>query len=109
MQNTFEISNVQAESVALRITADLIVLLRYKVRMIGVTIEGAANVLCDNEYVYKNYSFYKYQLSRKYQAIYFHQARECMASDITIVHKVDTNDNIANLLTKSLPGWKSVQ
>ena len=32
-----------------------------------------------------------------------------MAEKIIIVHRVDTNDNIYDLLTKSLPGWKRVQ
>ena len=29
-----------------------------------------------------------------------------MDSGIIIVHKVDTNDDLADLSTKSLPGWK---
>ena len=32
-----------------------------------------------------------------------------MADDIIITHKFDTNENLANLLTNSLPGWKRVQ
>ena len=32
-----------------------------------------------------------------------------MADKIIIVHKIDTNDNIYDLLTKSLSGWKGVQ
>ena len=32
-----------------------------------------------------------------------------MAVEIIIVHKVGINDNIADLFTKSLPGWKHVQ
>ena len=32
-----------------------------------------------------------------------------MAADIIIVQNVDNNDTIADLLTKSLPGWKLVQ
>ena len=32
-----------------------------------------------------------------------------MADNMIIVHRVDTNDNISDLLTKSLPGWKCVQ
>ena len=31
-----------------------------------------------------------------------------MADDIIIVHKVNTNDNLADMMTKSLPGWKRV-
>ena len=32
-----------------------------------------------------------------------------MAAHIIIFHKVDTNDDIYDMLTKSLPGWKRVQ
>ena len=32
-----------------------------------------------------------------------------MSTNIIIVHKVDTNDNLSSILTKSLPGWKCVQ
>ena len=34
---------------------------------------------------------------------------ECMAADIIIAHKFGTNDNIDDLLTKSIPGWKHAQ
>ena len=77
--------------------------------MIGVPIEGAENVFCDNLSVYKNDSFDECQHKKKYQAIYFHRSRECMAAKIIIFHKVDANDIISDLLTKSLPGWNCVQ
>ena len=51
-----EISTFGVEYVALRITTDLIVSLRYNLRLIGVPIEGAATVFCDNESVYMNVS-----------------------------------------------------
>ena len=44
---------------------DLIFSLRYKLRMIGVPIEGPANILCDNESVYRNASFAESQLKKK--------------------------------------------
>ena len=47
----------RAEFVSFRIVTDLIVSLEYKLRIIGVTIEGAANIFCDNESVYRNDSF----------------------------------------------------
>ena len=59
--------------------------------------------------MYNNVSFSKSQLKKKNQYIYFHQARECMADDIIIVYKVDTNDNLSDLLTKSLPSCKHVK
>ena len=77
--------------------------------MIGVPIEGAAIFFCGNESVYSNASFSESQLNKKYQSICFHRARQCMAADIIIFHKVSINDNIADILTKSLPGWKCAQ
>ena len=64
---------------------------------------------CSNEFVYKNESFDESQLKKKHQGICFHQAREYMAADIIIVHKVGTNYNPADMMTKSLPGWKRVK
>ena len=70
--------------------------------MIGMTIEEAAIFFCDDESVYKNASFAESELNKKYQVIFFHQARECISAEIIIVHKVNTNENLADLLTKSL-------
>ena len=50
-QNTVESSTYSSEFVALRIAAEKIIALRYKLRMFGIPIEGSANVFCDNEAV----------------------------------------------------------
>ena len=68
--------------------------------MIGLPIELLADFLSDNESVYKHASFAKYQLKKKHRAIFFHLATEFMVDDIIIVHKVDTNGNLNDLLTK---------
>jgi hypothetical protein len=48
-QNTVEAATFGSEFVTLRICKKLIVALRYKLRMVGVPIEGPANFFCDNE------------------------------------------------------------
>jgi hypothetical protein len=53
-QATVESSTFGAEFVAMRVAADMIESLRYKLCMFGVPIDGPANVYCDNEAVYKN-------------------------------------------------------
>ena len=53
-QNTVESSSFGSEFVALLIAKDMVVALRYKLRMFGVSIEGPANVFCDNNGVVKN-------------------------------------------------------
>ena len=78
-------------------------------RMIVVPIEGAVDVFNDNKYVYKNSLVAESQVKRNHQVVCFRLARECMADDIIIVYKGDNNDNISDLLTKSLPDWNCVQ
>ena len=102
-QNTVESSTFGSEFVALRIASELIISLRYKLRMFGIPIISPANVFCDNEAVYKNASFAESRLGKKHNSICFHRVRECVASGIMVVHKVDTKFNLSDILTKSLP------
>jgi hypothetical protein len=46
-QNTVEVATFGSEMVALQICKELIVAIRYKLRMFGVEIDGPANVFCD--------------------------------------------------------------
>jgi hypothetical protein len=102
-QTTVESSTYGSEFVALRIASELITSLRYKLRMFGIPLDGPANVFCDNESVYRNASMAEAQLRRKHNSICFHRVRECVASGLIIPFKVDTKENLADLLTKSLP------
>ena len=56
-QNTVEASTYGAELVALRLAAELVVSLRYKLRMFGIPVDGISKIFCDNESVYRNVSF----------------------------------------------------
>jgi hypothetical protein len=71
-QNTVETSTFGSEFVALRCARDLIVALRYKLRMFGVPMEGHTKVLCDNQGVVKNASIPESVLSKKHNAINYH-------------------------------------
>ena len=102
-QNTVESSTFGAEFVALRIASELIISLRYKLRMFGVPISGPSNVFCDNEAVYKNAAFSETTLKKKHNSVCFHRVRECVASGVMVVHKVGTHFNLSDILTKSLP------
>ena len=101
-QNTVETSTFGSELVAMRIAKELIVALRYKLRMFGVPIEGAANVYCDNQGVVKNTSLPESTLSKKHNAINYHTVREAVAAGIMRVAKEPTESNLADLFTKPL-------
>jgi hypothetical protein len=94
-QNTVESATFGSKFVALRICKDLIVALRYKLRMFGVPVDGPANVFCDNRGVV-----------RKHNAINYHAVREAAAAGKLRVGKEDGETNIADLLTKVLSGQK---
>ena len=71
--------------------------------MMGVPIEGPTHVFCDNEAVYNNSSIAHSTLKKKHNSICFHRVRECVAAGIQVMHKVDSADNLSDILTKSLP------
>jgi hypothetical protein len=102
-QNTVEASSFGSEFVALRVAKELIVALRYKLRMFGVPIRGPASVLCDNQGVVKNASIPESALTKRHNAINYHTIREAVAAGIIRVGKEDGLTNLADAFTKSLP------
>ena len=102
-QNTVESSSFGSEFVALRIAKEMLVALRYKLRMFGVPLEGPCNVFCDNSGVVKNTSIPESTLMKKHNAINYHAIREAVAAGIIRVGKEDGLTNLADLFTKILP------
>ena len=105
-QNTVESATFGSEFVALRVCKDLIVSMRYKLRMFGVPIDGPTNVFCDNRGVVKNASVPESTLQKKHNAINYHAVREAAAAGILRVGKEDGETNFADLLTKTITGQK---
>jgi hypothetical protein len=105
-QNTVEAATFGSEFVALRICKELIVALRYKLRMFGVPIDGPANVFCDNRGVVLNASLPNSILQKKHNAINYHVVREAAAAKILRVGKEDGETNTSDLLRKVVRGQK---
>jgi len=101
-QNTAETSTFGADFCALKIAVEMIEALRYKLRMFSVPIDGAANVYCDNEAVYKNTSIPESVLKKKHHSIAYHRCREAVAARVIRVAKQGTEKNLADLFTKVL-------
>ena len=68
-QNTVETSTLGSEFQAIKNAAELTEALQYKLRMFNVPIEGATNVFCNNEAVYKNTSLPESTLKKKHHLI----------------------------------------
>jgi len=72
--------------------------------MFGIPIDGAANVFCDNNSVVINASIPTSTLKKKHNAIAYHRVREAVAAGLLRIAKVQSSENLADLLTKSLSG-----
>ena len=83
---------------------DLIESLRYKLRKLGVTLDGPTNLFCDNNSVVLNTTTPESTLSKRHNSIAYHRCREAQAARIVQVTKEGTKTNLADILTKLLPG-----
>ena len=105
-QNGVEASTFGSEFIALKNAFELVVALRYKLRMFGIPIEGETNMFCDNEAVYKNSSTPESVLNKKHHSIAYHYCRSLVAMCVGRLAKEDTKTNLADLFTKCLPASK---
>ena len=78
--------------------------LRYKLRMMGIPVEGPAYVHGDNKSVLCNTSIPDSTLKKKPQSILYHFVREGVARDEWRTAYINTLLNPADLLTKPLSG-----
>jgi hypothetical protein len=101
-QNTVEASTFGSEFVAMKTAIEQIEGLRYKLRMMGVPLDGETNVFCDNEAVFKNSSVPESTLKKKHNAIAYHRTREAQAAGIVRIAWEPGATNLADLLTKLL-------
>jgi hypothetical protein len=89
----------------LQIAQDLIVEVRYNLRMFGVPLDGPTDVMCDNQGVVNNASLPQSTRVKKHNAVNYHVVREAAAAGVLRVGKEDTETNLADLLTKFL-AWQ---
>jgi len=95
-----------SEITAMKNAIELIKALWYKLRMFGVPIDGATNIVCDNEAVTKNYSDPTSTLKKKHHLIAYHRNRQAVAAGTYRITKEDTETNLSHLFTKKLRHYK---
>jgi hypothetical protein len=108
-QNTIETSTFGSEFVALKIATELIQGLRYKLRMMGVPIEGPTRVKCDNMSVVNNTTAPESMLKKKSNAIAYHYVREAVASNVIRISYEPSKSNLADVLTKTHTGTERAE
>jgi hypothetical protein len=103
-QHTIETSTFGSEIVAGRIAAEKIMEYRYKLRMMGVPIDGPAILFCDNKSVVTSCSILSSTLKKRHNALAYHKLRECVAAGIIQIFHVPGKENVADILTKPVDG-----
>ena len=103
-QGSIETSSFGSELSAMKTAVELIEGLRYKLRMMGVPLDGPTYVKADNMSVVHNCSTPSSMLKKKSNSIAYHYVRERCAAGVCSVTYVPTTDNVADMLTKSQPG-----
>ena len=103
-QKTVETSTYGSELVAARLASELILEVRYTLRMMGVPIEGPTVMLGDNMSVVLNTTVPSSVLKKKHNAISYHRIRECIAAGVFKFAHIPSEDNLADILTKPLNG-----
>jgi hypothetical protein len=101
-QKTVETSTYGSELVAARIAVEMVMEVRYKLRMLGVNIEKTSMLLGDNMSVILNTTLPSSMLKKKHHAVSYHRVRECIAAGIVQYAYVESTRNVADILTKPL-------
>ena len=105
-QNTVESSTFTSEFIALNACMERIVGIRFKLRMFGIPIDGASDILCHNQSVVNNSSKFESTLNKKHASIAYHAVRWSVAAGIIRVGKVHKDDNLTDTFTKRLSANK---
>ena len=105
-ETSVETSTFGSEFMAMKQATEYLRGLRYKLRMFGIPVDEPAFVYGDNQSVLVNSSMPASTLKKKSQAIAFHFVREGCAADEWRTTYINTNDNVADLMTKPLSGEK---
>ena len=103
-QKTVETSTYGSELVAARIAIDLLIEMRYKLRMLGIPVEDQSVLVGDNMAVVINTTLPSSALKKKHQACNYHRVREAIAAGYVRFGYIATNRNLADICTKPLAG-----
>ena len=101
-QPSVEKNTFSADLYAMKVLVEMVETLRYKLSILGVPLDGAANVIYDNEAVYKNTVIPDSTFRNKHHSIAYHKCQEVVTAKKNRVVKQETLKNLAYLFTKVL-------
>ncbi len=108
-QTSCEMSTFGSKFVAIKQATEYICGLRYKLRMMGITVDEPVFVFGDNQSVLVNTTAPGSTLKKKSNTIAYHFVREGCACDEWQMTYINTDENMADLLMKPLAGQKQTK
>ena len=106
-QNQVESATYGSEFMAARQAVEQIIDLQYTLRMLGVPIEGPSWLFGDNKAVVTSSTIPHSSLNKRWNAISYHKVREAVAGGFIRFEHISTDQNPADILTKSLRWHKA--
>ena len=103
-QGSNEGATFGSEFVALKTAMEANRALRYKLRMMGVPIDGPTYVFCDNMSVVNNTTTPESMLKKNSNSIAYHAVREAVSMKEMLISNIKSEANVADIMTKVLPG-----
>jgi len=103
-QTSVEAATFGAEFCATRVAVEEAIAIKHMLHSIGVPIDGPILILGDNKSVIDNTTIAGSALKKKHLSIAYHLTREALAAGIIIIQHIRSEDNVADILTKVLPG-----
>lgn len=103
-QNGIEPSTFGSEFMGLKTATDLVKGLRYKCRMMGIPLDAPTIMRVDNMSVVNNTTSPSSMLKKKSNSIAYHYVRENVAAGVVQIVFVRSQDNLADMLTKTQAG-----
>jgi hypothetical protein len=101
-QKTVETSTYGSELVDSRIAKEIILEVRYILRLFGVALDGPALMLGDNMSVVLNTTVPSSVLKKNHNAIAYHRVREAIAARIMRFAYIKSEEKFSDVLTKPL-------
>ena len=109
LQNTVETATFGSEATVGRQGSDKGLAERYKLRALGVPIDGPTYMFGDNKSVVLSATVPTHKLNKRHNFLAYHRLRECIAAThngqpVLRFYHIDGKHNPADIQTKSLPG-----
>ena len=102
-QTGVETSSFGSEFMAMKHATEYVRGLRYKLRAMGIPVNGPTYIFGDDQSVLANTTVPHSQLKKKSNSVAYHHCREGSAFDEWKTSYINTHDNPSDLLTKALP------